>query len=180
MPFYERFRKSADSFRDRIGAPSEFEAALGLVVINFQELEAVIGVAIASCLHTEPRSAAILTAELSFKKLVHILGALTRDKNTAVAAAETDERLARLDELLGLCFFLEGERNRLIHSFWPAPHQTGLAALRLKRTARKDGLREQRESVDAGLVLDIADYAAYVTTMLEEYYELDFGAADSR
>jgi hypothetical protein len=180
MPFYERFQNSSLSFRERNGAPGEFEAALGLVVINFQELEAVIEVAIASRLHTDSRHAAILKSELPFKKLVHILGALTRDEFADLPSKETNERLARLDELLGLCFFLEGERNRLIHSFWPAPHQTGVAALRLKRATRKDGLREQRESVEASALLDIADYAAYVTTELENYYDLDFGAADSR
>ncbi len=105
---------------------------------------------------------------------------MIRDKIAAGASEDKEERLARLDELLGLCFFLEGERNRLIHSFWPAPHQTGVAALRLKRATRKDGLREQRESVEASALLDIADYAAYVTTELENYYDLDFGAADSR
>jgi len=178
VTFYQPLSTTGIPFSERAVA-SEVETAIGMLIMNFQELEAVISVAVGVCLKADAQATHIVTAEVSFKNLVHLLGALARrHENLDGQLADSAQRLAQLDELLGLCFSLEGERNRLIHSFWPIPEQSGRSALRLKLTARKEGLRRQREEIDAGRILDVADYAYYLAMMIEEYFNLPVCAAD--
>jgi hypothetical protein len=180
VTFYQPLSTTGIPFSQRAVA-SEFETAIGMLITNFQELETVISVAVGACLKADAQTTLIVTAEASFKNLVHQLGALARRREKHDGQpTDSARRLAQLDELLGLCFSLEDERNRLIHSFWPAPRHGHRSALRLKWTAKKAGLRGQREEIDAGRILDVADYAYYLAMMIEEYFDLPFGAADDR
>jgi hypothetical protein len=180
LAYYERYKPTEIPFAQQIGEPSEFDAALGQLVIGFQELEATISLAIGFLLPVDRETTAILTAELSFKVQVHLLVSLTKHKINSSIQADSGDRLSQLEELSGLCLWMEAERNRMLHSFWPASHQTGSNALRVKRTAKKEGLRESRELLDAGQILDLADYSLYLCTMVEEFYELPFHAADQQ
>lgn len=178
MSYYESFAPSRQTFAERHGTPSEFDAALGLIVVSFQELEAVIDEAIAAHFGGHSADVAIVTAELPFKARVHVLGALAHSKPFVGQAQPTETSLSKLDELLGLCLFIEAERNRLLHSFWNPRHQADSTGLRLKRVSRKDGAREAKQVVSSGELVDVADYVAYLATMLEEHFGLSFGAAD--
>jgi hypothetical protein len=178
MPFYSPFEKSDEPVSDRF-QPNELDAALGFLIITFQELEAIIRVAIAAELKVDPSAAAIVTVELPFKKLVHVLGALIRNGLSGDSSDIAKEKLGRWQELAGQCFFIEDMRNRFMHSYWPITHLGGSEALRVKLTVRKEGLREQRESITAGDLLDVTTHAMYIMTMIEELLDLAFGAADN-
>ena len=83
-----------------------------------------------------------------------------------------------LGQLIALCAQAEDLRNQYIHSVWPARHYEGTRAVRIKRTAKRRGFREVNQEVTAGQLLDVADYIAYVCTMVEQFFDLSFGVAD--
>ena len=176
MTYYEPFGPTGSSFGDRVGEPTEFEAGLGQVAVRFQELEAVIDEAIMSHFGESAGCASILATQLSFRARLFALGALARA--CPLPAADHDEE--KLRELVGLCERMEDERNRLLHSFWPARRQAPTSATRLKRMIRKRELIEQTESYTSARLVDVADYLAYLATMVEQYFALPFGAADHR
>ena len=124
------------------GQWDEIVRGLGLVSIEFQQLESVIKMAIGELVgSTEVIIGALITAELSFKAASHLLYALATYRWPNDSAA-----LQRLNDALNRCEQIEGERNRLIHSDWYPDTKTGKGAIRYKSTARnRKGLRIQRE-----------------------------------
>ncbi|MCC7131773.1 MAG: hypothetical protein IT352_03960 [Gemmatimonadales bacterium] len=180
MAYYHDLKPDPMTFEERLGTPGALEAALGLLVIHFQELEAVIVEALGRLLATRRRDVAALTAEMSFKARIHALASLYRIAQERETDPESADNIARLDELLGRCLFLEGERNRYVHSFWPGSQLGSGRALRLKRVSRKDGFNEQRDVVLASDLLDRSDYAQYLSTEVEQFFGLPMGAPDRR
>ncbi len=178
MKHFEQFKFTGLSFEERVGSPSELDAALGCITVHFQELEATLAKAIASCLSTDDITAHIVTAELSFSGQAKLLAALTRHQIGAPSTPEATERLAQLEELVGLCLNVESLRNQYMHSFWLPTTHDGRSALRRKRTAKNSGYREQLERVDSGRLLDISDHLQYLCMMVEQFFDLTLGAAE--
>ena len=64
------------SFKERIGEPEEFEAALGGVVESFSFLEESLCNVISILLEIGNEKAELITSELSFKNLVNLFSSL--------------------------------------------------------------------------------------------------------
>jgi hypothetical protein len=179
MRFYRPFTPDSLSYRERLGDPPEFEAALGALVIAFQALAGTIALALASRLTTDAGTAAILAAELSFRQRVHLLGALVRGQASVTSDPQPENRIAQLEELLACCVFVEGKHHRLMASWWPGNHQGDAAAVRRRGVVRDGGIQEEAEPMSSSRILDVADYCAYLSMMLEEYFDLGLFALDS-
>lgn len=177
--YYEPFQPSGQSFRERVGDPGEIEAALGLISMNFQALESALSLSISTLLGAERDTGRILTSELSFKQLLNVLVALTRNRVSSNMWQGSQDVVKQLEELASACFRMEELRNQYMHSVWIAAHLKASEGVRRKVTAKRAGLKEHVEVVSSSYLLDVADYTAYVTSMLENLYDLPFGAADS-
>ena len=179
MAYYDVFQPSGMSFQERIGNPDELEAALGLVAMNFQALEAALSLSIGALLGAERDTGRILTSELSFKQLLNVLIGLTRQQVSSNRWAGSKDVIDRLKELAGASSHMEDLRNQYMHSVWIAAHRGSGQGVRRKVTAKRVGLKEHVETVTSSHLLDVADYTAYLTSMVEALYDLPFGAADS-
>ena len=178
MDSYQPFACSSLSYRERVGEPDELTSALGLITINFQELDETLPAAIASLFGTDDRKAKIVTAELSFARRLNLLAALERTSQANANSRDSRSSVdRRLPALVALCIRAGDLRNQYMHSVWPARALGGSRAVRVKRTAKAHGYRVVREDVSAALLLDVADFIAYATTMVEEFFDLPFDAA---
>ena len=73
-------------------------------------------------------------------------------------------------ELMKLCFKAEELRNQVIHSSWAGSYLTN-AKVRRKVTAKASkGLNIHEEDIDAGYLLDIADFIICVAMDVEEFF----------
>ena len=147
------FSRSGYSFGDRIGSPTEADAALGRVCLSFSFLDDTVRGLIQVFMGGDSRVARILTTELSFRQTVETLGAVARERIDTVVS-DDDRGVARevLDEVLYLCRRSEEMRNTYLHSSYDGDR-------RVKTTAKaKTGLRVVAEITDAALLLDVADF----------------------
>ncbi len=107
---------------------------------------------------------AIVTAELSYKGLLHLASSLFKHKHKrGDFVVENEDCAERFDELMALCFAAEEHRNRTIHSSYVA------GRFRVKTTAKaKAGLKTTVEAIDADKLLDISDFIAAAGMHVEE------------
>lgn len=97
--------------------------------------------------------AGVLTAQLSFRAKVDLLGALQKARSTDTALNEETDRLLR--EALAK----EEARNQVIHSYW-SEFEPGDSAMRVKRTARRRGLRTDEEVMTPEALFKISNEIA--------------------
>ena len=158
------------SYRDRIGEPDELEASLGRVVLSFSELEDAVSCVIAMLIGADASIGQIVTAGMSFRVKVDVLGSLARFKIEGCKSSKDD--LAQLADLIRICRLAEQRRNRIIHS-------TYISGFRVKTSAgSKHGLRSVVSLVNSAELMNTADYCAYVADIVEGY-PLDLGLATS-
>lgn len=164
MPFYDHQLHYGATFRERVGDPQEFDAALGKVVESFSFLEGSLRNLVSLFLGTPNDIGAIVTAELSYKGLLHLAASLFKHKfSRGDFAVDGEDPAERFKELMALCFSAEEHRNRIIHSTYVADR------FRVKTTAKaKAGLTTTVESVSADKLLDISDFIASVGMSVEE------------
>ena len=154
MSFYDHQIHHGETFRERIGDPDEFDAALGKVVESFSFLEASLRNLIVLFLGVPNDLGEIVTAELSFKGLIHMASSLFKHKNgRGDFVVKEEDCAARFNELTSLCFTAEQRRNEIIHSSYVA------GRFRVKKTAKaRVGLKTTVEPVDSSKLLDISDF----------------------
>lgn len=164
MTFYDHQLHSGETFRERVGDPQEFDAALGKVVESFSFLERSLRNLVTLFLGVTNDIGEIVTAELSYKGLVHLASSLFKHKHVHGDFVVPGEDCAeRFDELMSLCFAAEEHRNRTLHSSYVA------GRFRVKTTAKaKAGLRTVVEAVDASKLLNLSDFIASVGMYVEE------------
>ncbi len=160
MKYYEDFNRSGESFAERVGAPREFDAAVGKVAMAFAHLEDVARNLIILLSRVDDTCGSILTAELGFRQKLDILGSLLRS-NLEPRGQSASEAGAQVGELLVLCSRCNDLRNTYLHSSY-GPN------LRVKTSAKAGrGLRRTVEPVDAALLLDVSDFIAHMAHELE-------------
>jgi hypothetical protein len=143
---------------------------IGRVTVNFAMLEQTVAFGVWLLIvgndSTEQRTAQILTAELSFKRLVDLYSCLYRHR------FPESRRQAEVDGLCTKLRVMEERRNVLTHSFWGAGGAAGQST-RLKITAKAKGFRMQSETLrreDIQLLAeDISELAA---SFQEEYLRI--------
>jgi hypothetical protein len=164
MNFYDHTVHYGESFAERTGEPEQFDAALGRVVESFSYLESNLKNLIVLLLGVPNDIGQIVTAELSFKGLVHMASSLFKHKHDqGEFVVENEDTEARFSELAGLCFSAEEHRNKIVHSSYV------LRRFRIKTTAKtKGGLKTTVDAIDADKLLDISDFIGSIGTHVLE------------
>lgn len=143
-----------------------FSDSLGQVTVAFNELEHLLCFYAWTFMGGDQAIGQIVTAEMSFRNVVNLLGSLFKHRFRDQPAL-----VAEFDQLLGRAFEAEGKRNTLIHSVWMHGQAPGTRT-RVKRTAKlKAGLRFQAEqmstaqieAITAELASVLGDISAFVT-----------------
>jgi hypothetical protein len=163
VKFFHDFERTGEGFAERVGDPVEFYDAMGRIALNFSDLENTSSIVIVLLSSTDPEVGHILAAELSFRQKIDVLASLARQRsavlsNTSVRPADDDEYIT---DIVRMCFQAEQLRNTYLHSSYGNRERVKLSA------KAKNGLRVHREQVDAGVLLDVADYIAMVAGELE-------------
>lgn len=116
---------------------------LGQINANFSEVEADISSLIWTLIGSNKRIGQIVTAQLSFRKLLDTLSALFKEQYK-------DEDLQnKLKKLLKQADKINAKRNRFVHSVW-FTNPTTLRIRRVKVIAnRKKGLQMEAEDLSA-------------------------------
>jgi len=110
MKHYEDFRRTGVSFRERIGPPTEFDAAIGRIALGFSQLEDTARNVILLLSAVPPVSGRILISQLSFRQKVDTLSALFLEHTKEQA----DHDIAEMSrEVLFVCRRSEESQKRL-------------------------------------------------------------------
>jgi len=173
MKHYEGFVRSGKSFAKVIGRPDEFHDAMGRITLNFSYLEDMTRNTIIVLSDVDSAVGRILTSELSFRQKLDVLGSLIRNHVSKLPKNEkTHVVKERSLEIVSLCQKSEELRNTYLHSSY-AMHDS-----RSKTTSKaKHGLVITVESVDSGLLLDVAEFIGE-TGYLVRSIPLILGLAD--
>jgi hypothetical protein len=153
MKYYDDFSLTGQSFEERVGDPDEFDSAIGRIALGFSFLEDTARNMIIMLAGADFSVGCIMTAELSFRQKLNVLASLIKQQLPALVADEDRAVIEeQTNELLALCWRSEELRNTYLHSSYTRRE-------RAKITAKsKHGLRIHVESVDSGLLLDVADF----------------------
>jgi hypothetical protein len=136
--------------------------ALGRVTAYFSQLEDELCRLAWSLLGAEPAVGQIVTAELSFKGLLNLIGCLGQHRFA------DQPLMTQLEDALKRAVQVEEERNVLIHSAWFAG-ETNDQVHRIKITAkRKSGRRVQIEQVQPQDIEEVAQRIAETTFVVSQ------------
>ena len=162
MKHYQEFSRTGHTFAERVGGPTEVDAAFGMIARNFSLLEDMVRGMIQIFMGGETLVATIATAEMSFRQSVDVMGSLARYRIGALAESHRQDSLELLDEVLQLCRKSEELRNTYLHSSYGMD-------VRVKTTAKAShGLRTRSESIDSALLLDVADFISETAWICQE------------
>jgi hypothetical protein len=129
---------------------NDYLTEIGRITANFAILESALSDAIIFLLGLDERDGKIATAELSFRNKTHLIDSLYRERIS-------DEGLIQaLKEALRVAAQAEEKRNVITHSIWGIDPDTN-EVVRIKRTAKLGGLKEQGEVTTTYQLRDIAD-----------------------
>ena len=138
--------------------PEDCVRAIGSITVYFSMLEgdikSLIGLLLLGNVGDQ-RLSSIFTEELSFKKLLDLLGALFHYRFEGQS-----EKLEELKKLIRRAVQVEEERNKIIHSSWAA-WDPGMVT-RFKVTAKQKGLRRQFEKMSVADLDQIAEKISVV------------------
>lgn len=138
--------------------------AIGRITANFALLELMMSNCIWLLVSADARIGQIITAELSFRRLLVLFSSLYRHK------ASTPQAIDELDALLSRVVQAEEKRNQVTHSIWGAGHAPGEVA-RIKATAKqRKGFRIQIEEMTTEDLHDIADFISKVATDVQQFW----------
>jgi hypothetical protein len=164
VKYHHDFESSGESFDDKFGEPSKFDAALGRVVLAFSYLEDSVRNVICLMLEpTDPSVGHIVSAGAGFRHRLDMMASLVRRAALRLPATEKDEIFDEwFDELLIVCTRAEELRNSYVHSSY-------VGDVRVRMTARaKRGLHTTMERASADLVAEVADYIAEIGFEVEK------------
>lgn len=173
MKFYDEFRRTGLTFVERVGDPDEFHAAMGHIALAFSYLEDTARNLIVLLSGTTTEMGHIMTAELSFRQKLDVLGSLVRYRLSTLTEPLDDIHTLEqsTEELFKACHRAEELRNMYFHSSYTGDERAKFSA------KARHGLRVQRESVDSSRLLDVADYIVYIGMELE-HLPVFMGIAD--
>lgn len=160
---YEDFKITGETFAERTGEPTEFDAALGRIVLAFSYLEDSVRNVICLLLQSDLRVGVIVTAEIGFRQRLDVLASLVRHRWGSATSPSEPKVIAELKQLLRICRRAEELRNQHLHSGYSRTART-------KTSAKADhGLRVSVEPTSADILLDVADYIVNVAMTVEEF-----------
>ncbi len=135
---------------------------IGLISVNFGMLESGLEFFIWILISKNQRIGQIVTAQLSYKKLVDVFSSLFRelvkDNQYYDEFEDIRKRLHKAEEI----------RNAIIHSRWGASRQQN-SSLRIKTTATsKKGIEFKHETISLEEIKNIADNIAILASDLSD------------
>jgi len=140
--------------------------ALGQISADFQILEDVISSFILDLMGAEPDVSEIITSELSFRKLIDLLGALFKHQ------VRNERKIVEMQRLLARANAVEQKRNAIIHSAWTWGKTDGTIT-RIKTTAKqKHGLRVQAVEMNEAMLKRIADEIAELSADISDFHRM--------
>lgn len=158
------------TYRERKGEPDELSSVIGMIAIDFANLEDTLSEIIIKMLQIDQERGDIVTSELSFKQKVNLFSSLynlLKDKyffNTFPGFEE--EYFKELTKILNQC---EYNRNQVIHSTFVQSYATE-KILRKKTTAKqKQGLRRLEEETSIIELFNMADKINSVVFELDQF-----------
>jgi hypothetical protein len=145
--------------------------ALGRITANFSQLEDELCRLIWYLLGPDEQLGQVVTAELSFRGLVNLAGALARHRTSDPTT------LQEVEAALKSAIQAEQERNAMVHSTWFA-HSTQDEVSRTKLTAKREhGRNVQFEMVAPGTIENVATHIAEATfSVMQTYAKMQHGA----
>jgi hypothetical protein len=145
--------------------------ALGRITADFSQLEDELCRLIWHLLDRDERLGQIVTAELPFKGLINLAGALARYRTSNAATLE------EVEAALKSAIKVEQERNTIVHSTWFS-HGAEAEVSRTKLTAKREhGRRVQFEMVTSDAIEQAATHIAEATfSVMQLYAKMQHGA----
>jgi hypothetical protein len=138
---------------------------LGRVAVNFQHLEILLAFFAWHLVPTDQDTGAIITAQLSFDRLLTVFHLLMKKRIGA-----KPDHVKELEEISRSASELEQKRNTLMHSVWAADDAGNVT--RMKWTAsRKKGLSLQSPDTSADDIQEVADDLGEVSRRLMRFTE---------
>jgi hypothetical protein len=111
-------------------------------LVWFQHIENTLGICICAFGAIDEEIGQIITAEMSFRAKVSVLGALASN------ASGQEDLHEDIKDLLNRVRWAEQERNRLVHSIWDLCDKKPGTIRREKRVIRKNKHRVDEENFD--------------------------------
>ena len=156
-----RFSFEAGPSKPECGTSTNVFEALGEVVNCFEQLDDQVANAISFLIGRGEAVGRIVTAELSFRVKVNLLGVLFAHERP------NSQELAELREWCVACLQVEDRRNQFVHSTWRR-ERMDQSMVRVKYTARgKRGIRSGKPP-DEHTRINEVDYSGYIY-MLNRY-----------
>jgi len=139
---------------------NEFLIGLGKITGNFAYLEAVVSFFVWE-LVDDQQIGQIVTSQLSFDRLLNVLGALYRYRS------KCEGKIDELMELLKEASEAEQNRNKITHSVWGF-NEEGFSRMKFS-VNRKKGARLQYEDIFAEDLNRIADEISEVANRIKKF-----------
>jgi len=137
--------------------------AIGRITANFALLELMVSFCVWQLIGSDQRLGQIITAELSFRKLLDLLSSLFRHR------VSDPQLIEELNGLIAEAAQAEEKRNLITHSYWAAS-DTRETITRAKMTARRyGGLKHQFEPMSVQDLDDIADFIAAAENHITQF-----------
>ncbi len=140
----------------------EYLEPLGQITANFSDLEADLAGLVWSLIGEDKKIGQIVTAQLSFSKLLDILSSLFRH------TSDDDNLISELDGLIKQAQKIGEKRNRYVHSVWFSGHPNTLRRVKLK-ASRKKGLRMEEEDINVEELRQFGNEIFSFILTLEEF-----------
>ncbi len=160
--------------------PEYFAAAIGYITINFANLEYQLSETINLLVENDWESrdvGKIITAELSFQKLIQLTCALLKEINIDTNIWN------EFDEISKSLTVLENKRNTIIHSIWKFNGRNNTIE-RIKSTAKRDGYKVHFEVYSHQDLLDLdAEFMGLlkkIKSFNRIFYEIKFANLQKR
>jgi len=135
---------------------------LGQINVNFSDVEADLSSLIWSLIGDDKEIGQIVTAQLSFHKLLDTVSSLFRHK------INDKDLINELEGLLVKAKGLSDKRNTFVHSVWFAGQPNTLRRVKVG-AKRKTGLRIQSEDMDADKLRQFANEIFSFILTLEKF-----------
>ncbi len=155
--------ETGQSFEERIGEPTKFDASIGRIVQSFSFLEESLSNIITILLSFDEDLGQLITAELSFKNKLNLFSSLYKHLRRSYKTSNQD-----IDEyfqnLLKASYKAEELRNQILHSSYI------LNRFRIKITSKaKKGLNKSIEKITPSYLLDVSDYICEVAMTIQQF-----------
>ena len=171
------FEKNQDptNFEGRSGPPEELPAVIGMISLNFQELEEEIEKRIIQMAQVEVKIGKIITAELSFRNKINLFASLHYHlKDSYHFNSLPDYETGYFKELLKALTKCEELRNQMLHSTIKKDWKTKRIERKKVTAKAKKGLTEINQQVEIPFLYNISDYIISMRMELETFF-IDFG-----